>query len=486
MVCSPGDAGEVRDLCGAGRRAARAADRRLLGARLRSDLRAGRGRARRGRQVRVQRLGRPLAPARRRRAAAGPDRRAPRDAPVPAPFVLEGGAIFVDGEGTLITTEQCLLDPNRNPDLTRAQIEQGLRDYLGRQDDRLAPDRARPGYRAGGHGRPCRRRRAVPGARPRAAGGPERSDGRRIRRRAGEPGQRCAARSMPAGGHRRGRAWIRAPTRASRTPTTTSPTVRSSSRPVATPATSAMLAFLATVYPGREIVGVPGDTLAFGGGGPHCITQQIPVGASRRLTTGGPMSIGVVRPLPAAVRSVAGPAARAAVAASRRRGGVGEARRLQLGHRVRRQQDPQARVPRRRRARDRLRHARLDRWRPVQPHPPGRGGRGPRRAAAASSSRRAGWTGRTPSTTGSATSSSAGWSARTCGWSRPGFGIGFKESWEQALARGRGTAAGGRTPSRRAPRITRWAGSGTRTGPTRWRSRSASSASSSTRSSSVP
>ena len=48
-----------------------------------------------------------------------------------APFVLEGGAILVDGEGTLITTEQCLLNPNRNPGLTREAIEQGLQDYLG-------------------------------------------------------------------------------------------------------------------------------------------------------------------------------------------------------------------------------------------------------------------------------------------------------------------------------------------------------------------
>ncbi len=48
-----------------------------------------------------------------------------------APFVLEGGAFFVDGEGTLLTTEQCLLNPNRNPDLSREEIEQGLKDYLG-------------------------------------------------------------------------------------------------------------------------------------------------------------------------------------------------------------------------------------------------------------------------------------------------------------------------------------------------------------------
>jgi len=48
-----------------------------------------------------------------------------------APFVLEGGAIHVDGCGTLITTEECLLNPNRNPDLRRGQIEALLEDYLG-------------------------------------------------------------------------------------------------------------------------------------------------------------------------------------------------------------------------------------------------------------------------------------------------------------------------------------------------------------------
>lgn len=47
-----------------------------------------------------------------------------------APLVMEGGAIDVDGEGTLIVTEQCLLNPNRNPDLTKDEIESYLRDYL--------------------------------------------------------------------------------------------------------------------------------------------------------------------------------------------------------------------------------------------------------------------------------------------------------------------------------------------------------------------
>ena len=48
-----------------------------------------------------------------------------------APLVLEGGSIHVDGEGTVLTTEECLLNPNRNPGLSREQIEAHLRDYLG-------------------------------------------------------------------------------------------------------------------------------------------------------------------------------------------------------------------------------------------------------------------------------------------------------------------------------------------------------------------
>lgn len=48
-----------------------------------------------------------------------------------APLVLEGGAIHVDGQGTCLTTEQCLLNPNRNPDLSRDDIEMLLRRYLG-------------------------------------------------------------------------------------------------------------------------------------------------------------------------------------------------------------------------------------------------------------------------------------------------------------------------------------------------------------------
>lgn len=46
-------------------------------------------------------------------------------------MILEGGSIEVNGAGALLTSEGCLLNPNRNPTLSREQIEQRLRDYLG-------------------------------------------------------------------------------------------------------------------------------------------------------------------------------------------------------------------------------------------------------------------------------------------------------------------------------------------------------------------
>ena len=46
-------------------------------------------------------------------------------------IVMEGGSIDLNGRGTLLTTESCLLNPNRNPHLNKSQIEQFLRDYLG-------------------------------------------------------------------------------------------------------------------------------------------------------------------------------------------------------------------------------------------------------------------------------------------------------------------------------------------------------------------
>jgi len=55
-----------------------------------------------------------------------------RNLPLFSPkMVLEGGSIDVNGAGSLLTTEACLLNPNRNPNLNKTQIERFLMDYLG-------------------------------------------------------------------------------------------------------------------------------------------------------------------------------------------------------------------------------------------------------------------------------------------------------------------------------------------------------------------
>jgi len=48
-----------------------------------------------------------------------------------APKIVEGGAIHVDGEGTVLVTEACLLNEDRNPGATRQEMERVLKDYLG-------------------------------------------------------------------------------------------------------------------------------------------------------------------------------------------------------------------------------------------------------------------------------------------------------------------------------------------------------------------
>ncbi len=58
-------------------------------------------------------------------------------------MVLEGGSIDSNGAGLLLTTEGCLLNPNRNPHLSRDEIETRLLDYAGRRKGALAGRRHR-------------------------------------------------------------------------------------------------------------------------------------------------------------------------------------------------------------------------------------------------------------------------------------------------------------------------------------------------------
>jgi agmatine deiminase len=193
-----------------------------------------------------------------------------------APMVLEGGSFFVDGEGTLFTTEQCLLNPNRNPSMTREAIEDTLRASLGvdaviwlghgHSTDRdtdghidgvlqvvrpgvvmlLAPaDPQDPDHEPGAEN--LRRLREARDAR-----------GRAIEVIAFDPGPPNGLSYMNFylcnGG-------------------AVVPVVgrREEDEPA--------LAQIRAAFPDREVVPVAGWTIHEGGGGPHCITQQLPVGA---------------------------------------------------------------------------------------------------------------------------------------------------------------------------------------------------------------
>ncbi len=185
-----------------------------------------------------------------------------------APLVLEGGSIAVDGAGTLLTTEQCLLHPNRNPQLSRADIEHALLDALGQQrivwlGQGLVEDRDTDGH----VDLIC-----VP-----------LSPGRVLLQQAPlgdanhaamvENAERCVAAGIEV-----------VPFEPlARTNIATLSYLNlylcngAAIVPLAEMAEDMRaLARLQEVFPERELVGVPALTVAAGGGGPHCITQQVP------------------------------------------------------------------------------------------------------------------------------------------------------------------------------------------------------------------
>jgi agmatine deiminase len=190
-----------------------------------------------------------------------------------APLVLEGGSIIGDGAGTLLSTEQCLLHPNRNPTLSRAEIEAALRDWLGVGEIvwlemGLVEDRDTDGHvdLIATFTRPGRALlQTVP------AGNPNYDNCEHNRQRLQSAGidvvelpflpyAEVAGETIAVGYMNlylcNGAAIV----------------------PVCGDRSEAdALALIAAAFPGREIVPVPGAVLAYGGGGPHCITQQVPL-----------------------------------------------------------------------------------------------------------------------------------------------------------------------------------------------------------------
>ena len=194
------------------------------------------------------------------------------DPVVEAPIVLEGGSICVDGAGTLLTTEQCLLGAKRNPALSREQIEGTLRDYLGADrvvwlGDGLVEDRDTDGHvdLIAAFTRPGQVLLQTV-----AAENPNHEHCAENQRRLESLGFDVL--EMPhlpyaeVAGERVAAGYLN---------------LYLLNGAVIVPVTGAdtdedALEIIAGAYLGREVVPVRGDVLAFGGGGPHCITQQVP------------------------------------------------------------------------------------------------------------------------------------------------------------------------------------------------------------------
>jgi len=200
-----------------------------------------------------------------------------------APFVLEGGAFLVDGDGTLLTTEGVLLNPNRNPGLSRPQIEAGLADYLGVEKViwlQAYPDRDTDGHIDGiaqyvGLGTILLETPADPASHNYRLA-PENLH--RLGRAPDAAGRPFAVlRFEPTG-------WSEVAGTAVEIPYLNCYLANGAViMPMAgVPADEDARARVAEVFPDREVVCVPGAVLAYGGGGPHCITQQIPAGEYAR------------------------------------------------------------------------------------------------------------------------------------------------------------------------------------------------------------
>jgi len=215
-----------------------------------------------------------------------------------APFVLEGGAIHVDGQGTLITTEECLLNPNRNPGLSRAEIERLLRRYLnveviiwlgkgvhldetdGHVDNLCAftrpgevvltwtDDRRDPQYEISHDA--YERLKDARDAR-----------GRRLEvHKLAQPGPLVMTKSEAEGVDA---AEGSQPRQAGARLAGSYVNFYIGSRRVVVPLLDerrdgAALRKLKRLFPGREVVGVPGREILLGGGNIHCVTQQVPKG----------------------------------------------------------------------------------------------------------------------------------------------------------------------------------------------------------------
>ncbi len=187
-------------------------------------------------------------------------------------WVLEGGAIDVDGTGLAVTTEQCLLNPNRNPGLSRTDIEARLRCDLGIErvvwlGEGLAGDHT------DGHVDNLARfvapgRLAIPV--PHGADDPNAAVYLNAAARARAFGLEVVP--LPSPGRVEVGGEIVAASYMNFIIGNAAVVVPVHGRPN----DEAAMAAVAALFPGRRTVGVRSDAVLTGGGSFHCITQQVP------------------------------------------------------------------------------------------------------------------------------------------------------------------------------------------------------------------
>lgn len=211
------------------------------------------------------------------------------------PLVLEGGAVHTDGVGTLLTTEDVVLDPDRNPGWTRADAAAVLRDHLGVQDVVWLTSGI-PGDETGGHidDLACFTSPGVvllswcddPGdphaAVSRSAETALQSAGLEVHRIPMPPVLRFTAEEV-SGIDRTPSGMVREPG-GRLAASYANCYIADGAVIVPTFGVStdhAALDVLAGLFPGREVVGVPSREILLGGGNIHCITQQQPVSRPR-------------------------------------------------------------------------------------------------------------------------------------------------------------------------------------------------------------
>ncbi len=190
----------------------------------------------------------------------------------PADMVLEGGAVAVDGEGTLITTEECLLNKNRNPNKTKAEVEAILKGWLGVEKVIWIPRGLTPDPITDGH---------IDGMAAFAAPGVVLLHTTKSRDNANYSITREAKKILEEARDAKGRRL-----EIVEIPLTSWDVVHMNFYicngavivPVAGKAKEddLPLGIIREAYPGRKIVPVTGRYIAQGGGGIHCITQQVP------------------------------------------------------------------------------------------------------------------------------------------------------------------------------------------------------------------